>query len=203
MDGSGKSTVIQAIESCINATSPNNLFVVHLRPSLLPPLARLKGIKSVTEGPVTNPHGSPPSGVLLSLARVIYYTLDYVIGYWLKIRPKIAKRPAIVIFDRYAYDMVIDPLRFRIGISSKFVAMFTKFVPKPDLLICLDAPVEVILSRKKELPKEEIQRQIEALRQFAHKESNAYWISTDRPVQEIANEILSIISDYRRRSKRH
>jgi len=113
VDGAGKSTVINAIKPILDTATHNATFVQHLRPSLFPPLARLKGKKALHEGPVLDPHASTPSGVLGSLLRLIYLTLDYILGYWLLIRPKIAKQPAVVLFDRYAYDMAFDPRRFR------------------------------------------------------------------------------------------
>ena len=43
VDGAGKSTVINTIKPVLDAATHNATFVQHLRPSLLPPLARLKG----------------------------------------------------------------------------------------------------------------------------------------------------------------
>lgn len=196
VDGAGKSTVIDAIKPALDAATHNAVFVQHLRPSLLPPLARLKGKKAVQEGPVLDPHGSRPSGVLGSLIRMAYYTLDYIVGYWFKIRPRIAKEPAIVIYDRYAYDMAIDPRRFRIGLSGKVVEWFTRLAPKPDIIICLHAPLDTILSRKRELPKEEIHRQLEALHSLARKEIRAVLISNDGSVGEVREKVLQTLYEF-------
>lgn len=67
---------------------------------------------------------------------VRHLSLDYILGYWLLIRRKIAFRPAIVLFDRYVYDMTIDPRRFRIGVPGWVARGFTRWVPKPDLILC-------------------------------------------------------------------
>jgi thymidylate kinase len=190
VDGAGKSTVINAILPALNSATHNAVFVQHLRPTLLPPLARLKGKKNLPAGPVLEPHGSTPSGKLGSLLRLAYLTLDYVIGYWLWTRPKIAKRPALVIFDRYAYDMAIDPRRFRIGLSDKVAGWFAALAPKPDLIICLHGSPEVIAARKQELPLEETRRQVEALRAFASREPRAVLISTDASIEETRNQVL-------------
>jgi len=45
-DGSGKSTIIRAIDPVLAAATHGALFVKHLRPGLLPPLARMKGKKN-------------------------------------------------------------------------------------------------------------------------------------------------------------
>ncbi len=197
VDGSGKSTIIDTIKPILNAVTHNAVYVYHLRPSLLPPLVRLKGKKAVTGGPVVNPHASKPSGLFGSLIRLTYYTLDYILGYWLKIRPIVAKQPAIVIYDRYAYDMVLDPRRFRIGLSGRVVGWFTALVPKPDLILCLHASAETISARKQELSIEEIRRQVNALKTFAAHERRAMLLSNERKsVTDLIAEILEKLYEF-------
>lgn len=196
VDGAGKTTVIDAILPALNAATHNAVIVQHLRPTLLPPLARLKGKKHVPAGPVLEPHGSTPSGRLGSLLRLAYLTLDYLIGYWLWTRPKIAKQPTVVLFDRYAYDMALDPRRFRVGLSGRVAGWFTALAPKPDLIVCLHGRPEVIVARKNELTLEETRRQVEALRSFASQESRALLISTDCSVTHTRDEILGSLVQY-------
>lgn len=196
VDGAGKSTVINSIKPVLDEATHNATCVFHLRPGLLPPLARLKGRAKAQVGPVLDPHGSPPSGWLGSLLRLIWLSLDYSLGYWLLIRPKIAKEPAIVIFDRYAYDMALDPRRFRIGLPGRVAALFARFAPRPDLIICLHAKPEVIAARKRELSMEEIERQLEALRAFAKIQQNAILVSTEGAVEDTRNTILNIMKTF-------
>lgn len=198
VDGAGKSTVINAILPALNAATHNAVVVQHLRPTLLPPLARLKGKKNLPAGPVLEPHGSRPSGKLGSLLRLSYLTLDYLIGYWLWTRPKIAKSPTLVIFDRYAYDMDLDPCRFRIGLSGRVAGWFTALAPKPDLILCLHGDPEVIATRKQELPREETRRQVDALRAFASREPRAVLISTDTSVEETRDQVLKTLCAFLR-----
>jgi thymidylate kinase len=193
VDGAGKSTVINAILPALNAATHNAAVVQHLRPTLLPPLARLKGKKNVPAGPVLEPHGSTPSGRLGSLFRLVYLSLDYMIGYWLWTRPKIAKQPTVVIFDRYAYDMAIDPRRFRIGISNRVASWFAALAPKPDLIICLHGSPDVIAARKLELPLEETRRQLAALVDFAGREPCAVLVSTESSIEETRDMVLHSI----------
>lgn len=195
VDGSGKSTLIDAISPILKEATHNALFVQHLRPSFLPPLARLKGKRFVHEGPILNPHGLAPSGIFGSSLRLVYYTLDYILGYWLKIRPKIAKQPAVVLFDRYAYDMALDSRRFRIGLSSNLVWWFVRLVPSPDIIICLYGDPAVIVSRKKELPLREVKRQIEDLIDFAKCEKRAVLVSTAGTVEQTREDILFVLKE--------
>jgi len=195
VDGAGKSTVIQAILPGLNAATHNAVFVLHLRPSLLPPLSRLKGRKESPAGTIVEPHSSKPSGYLGSLCRLLYLSLDYVLGYWLIIRPRIAKRPALVIFDRYAYDMGLDPSRFRIGVPGWVAGWFAALAPEPDLIICLHGNPEIICARKQELPLEETRRQVEALRAFAARKKGAILIATDSSVEETRDQVLQALGD--------
>ncbi len=198
VDGAGKSTIINAILPALNAATHNAVFVQHLRPNLLPPLARLKGPQTVPVGPVVEPHGSTPSGIVGSCFRLTYLSLDYILGYWLLIRRKIAFRPAIVLFDRYVYDMTIDPRRFRIGVPGWVARGFTRWVPKPDLILCLVGKPEVLAARKGELPVAETRRQVEALQAFAANERRAVVISTETTIEETRDRVLEAICHYLR-----
>lgn len=195
VDGVGKSKVISDIMPVFKAATHNAFIVKHLRPGMLPPLSRLKGLKVDASEPVLNPHGSKPSGLFGSLVRMIYYTVDYVLGYWLRIRPKIAKHPAVVLFDRYAYDMALDPRRFRIGRSVNVLKWLMRLVPKPDVIICLHAEPEVIAARKQELPLDEIRRQVNEIRAFAIGEPRAVLVSTELEAKVVRDRVLVALRD--------
>jgi len=192
-DGVGKSTIISAIKPILSAATHGAFDVKHLRPTLLPSLARLKGKQVKQGGPVVDPHGSNPSGKIGSMLRVIYLMADYVLGYWVVIRPKISKAPAIVLFDRYVYDMVLDPRRFRISLPTGLVRWFTRFAPKPDVIICLHGTPQVIAERKQELPLEEVKRQTDALLEFAKYEPRAVLVSTEGTVEQARNDLLNAL----------
>lgn len=195
VDGAGKSTVINTLLPVLNEATHNAVVVRHLRPGCLPPLARLKGVQARCDGPVREPHASTPSGKVGSLLRLSYLTLDYILGYWIWTRPRIAKTPTVVIFDRYAYDMAFDPRRFRIGLSGRATRWFAALAPRPDLVVCLHGSTESIAARKNELSLEETQRQIEALTEFARQEPRAVLISTDTSVEETRDKVLDALCD--------
>ncbi len=196
-DGSGKSTVIEAIAPVLGRATHGALYVQHLRPALLPPLARIKGkAHGVQEESVTNPHGSKSSGIPGSLFRLFYLVIDYIFGYWIKIRPHIAKKPAIVLFDRYAYDLEMDPRRFRIKLPKRLLHLAAKLAPKPDLIFCLDGEAEEIQRRKQELPLEEVERQLAFIRNFAANHPDAVLISTRGTVEETRYQVLDVLRQY-------
>jgi hypothetical protein len=192
-DGSGKSTIIEAIRPVIETALHSKIFYAHMRPNLLPSLARLFG-RPVKEGPTTDPHANKPSGFLCSLIRLSYYTVDYVVGYWFRVFPALVKRPCIYVFDRYFYDYHIDPYRGLISLPRWVIKAFGLLVPKPDIILCLGADPEIIHARKPELPLEEFKRQIEVLRQFCDKNKRAVWIDTGCSVEESVNQALEAIT---------
>lgn len=196
VDGVGKSTVISAIEPVLREATHGTLEVKHLRPGLLPPLARLKGRQIEKMGPVLDPHGSKPSGLIGSLVRLIYLTTDYVLGYWLSLRPTIAKNPTVVLFDRYCYDMALDPRRFRIGLKGSVVDWFLRLIPKPDVVLCLHAEPDAIALRKQELPIEEISRQVEGLHKFAQGNPHAVLVSTEGTPEEVRDRVLEALLSF-------
>ena len=192
-DGSGKSTVINAISPVLMHATHGALTIQHLRPRLFPSLGSLKQSGVVEDDVVTDPHAAKPSGYFLSMVRLIYYLIDYIIGYWVRVRPQISKNPTIFLFDRYAYDLLIDPKRLRINLPEWVLRVFTLLVPTPDLIICLHGDPVVLTARKKELPLSEVRRQVEALIAFSKKEKKAVSVSTELPISDTRDLILEAI----------
>lgn len=192
-DGSGKSTVISMIDTVLSQALHNRVRYEHLRPNLLPSIAGLFGRPGVT-GPVTAPHASKPSGFMGSLARLLYYSLDYLLGYWFKIYPALVKRPTLYVFDRYYYDYLVDPRRSRICLPRWIIKTIGFFIPQPDLILCLGTDPRVIHARKPELPIEEVERQVFELRRFCEKNKRAVWIDTGKSIKESVDDALTAIT---------
>lgn len=193
-DGAGKTTILEAILPVIRAMNHNGTVVHHLKPDLLPPLGRFRGVKPEAGRICATPHASRPSGFVFSVVRVFYLLMDYILGYWLKVRVRIAKTPiAYWIFDRYAYDLLIDPRRFRVKLPQGLIKAFLFFVPRPDLIICLGGDPEKIYARKPETNLDEVRRQVAALKKFADGNRRSVWIDTTGTVEECANATLNVI----------
>ena len=193
-DGAGKSTIIKTIIPLLSLPFHRSIVVHHLKPDFLPPLSRLRGVKPNPGSVCTMPHASKPSGIVGSLSRIVYLLCDYVLGYWFKVRIKLAKLPiGLWMFDRYAYDMMIDPRRFRINLPRWLIRWFIFFVPRPDTVLCLGGAPEVIYARKPEISLEEIKRQVAALKKFCDENQRAVWIDTTKTIEESANAALTAI----------
>ena len=88
-DGSGKTTFITALRErlvTLQFKDPEGVEVTHFRPHLFPNINQLLTRKPEVISESNNPHSAPPAGKVSSFLRIGYYSLDYILGYWLKIR---------------------------------------------------------------------------------------------------------------------
>jgi hypothetical protein len=113
-DGGGKSSVAQRILKDLEKGFRRTKYC-HLRLGLFPSIRSLLTGQRRPEGIVTEPHKEPPYGFIVSFLRFIYYALDYILGYyfktyWFKVRT------GLLVIDRYYYDYLIDPIRYRMDL---------------------------------------------------------------------------------------
>ncbi len=193
-DGSGKSTLIDNIMPVLNETFHNAVYYKHLRPGWLPPLSHLSGREQKQAGPVINPHASQPSGFIGSLMRWVYYFVDYLLGYYVKIFPKKSTKACAFIFDRYFYDLYIDKRRARINLPGWIIRLGQALIPEPDIILCLGADPLSTHNRKPELPLLEIDRQITALKKFCSRHKRAVWIDTGKSIEDSSRDALKEIT---------
>ena len=162
-DGCGKSTVLKYLDRELQGAA-YSVAHEHLRPNWLPSLSALRG-KSKKQPEewdrADRPHAAPQVGALSSCVRWAYYALDYSFGFWLKTRRQVAD---IILFDRYVDDFMIDPRRSRLRDMPWFLRSFWRALPRPHKTFYLDAPVEVLLSRKQEIEKEQLIQLVEDYR---------------------------------------
>lgn len=194
-DGSGKSSLVQEL---IQAVGPafRRRRIFHWRPMLL--------WRRKTQVDTTQPHSRPPNGGWWSSARLVAHLLDYWLGYCLTMRPLLA-RSGLVVFDRYFHDMIADPKRYRFGGPPYLVRLVSRFVPKPDLVFILDAPVETIICRKQEVPLEELARQRQVYLQLATSFAHSRVIDSAAPRSRMIEETTEAVGDYlaQRFGRRH
>ena len=194
-DGSGKSTIINAITPIINEAFHKSVIYNHLRPNVLPELGILLGKKKKTDKTiiVTNPHSQEPSGLIGSIFRWGYYLLDYTLGYMKSVFPQIRTKSKVFIFDRYYYDYYIDQRRSRISLPHWILRLGECLVPTPDIILCLGGDPKKIYSRKPETSLKEVIRQTYVLQEFCHNHRKAIWIDTTTTPQESMNTTMEAI----------
>jgi thymidylate kinase len=193
-DGSGKTTVIEEVRKELSVTY-SGIDLFHFRPHLIPNLgeaAHKTNLKSEVDRNYSDPHRGNKTGVLNSFIRTLYYSIDYIFGFFIRIRPMLHKRH-IVIFDRYFTDICADSRRSKIFLNHKFLYWFGKlFIPKLDYNILLTADREVILARKQELTSEGIDIINEKLNYLCDKQGY-YLILNNGTASEAVEKILNLI----------
>lgn len=198
VDGVGKSTVIREVKANILSCRLNTVYTKHLRPNILPPLSYFFRRKKQISEIVIEPHAAKPSNQFVSILRILYLLIDYIIGYFLYVRIKLKQNSTIIIFDRYAYDLLIDPRRFRISLSASFIKILIFFIPKPDIVFCLYGDPNTIASRKNELSIIETERQVNQLVRLANDNANKFkLISTNISIEDTVSQVISEIKKLR------
>ena len=140
VDGSGKTTLAKKLHKIFK-----NSKYLHLKPYVLFQDRRVV---------IKDPHNQKKSSFIISLLRILSWLISYKIFFYQN------KSKKIYIFDRYAHDILIDPIRYRYSLSKSLTKFILKFFPKPNLWIFLNPSLKTIKSRKLELSDRELKRQI-------------------------------------------
>lgn len=196
-DGSGKTTVIDLLLGRLAPVFRTAHKYYHFRPTLfgnLGEVAHSAGLKKEVDRDYSKPHRGGKTGALSSFARLLYYSLDYIVGYFVKVKT-VTRITRIVIFDRYYTDIICDSRRSRIYLNYKFLYGFGKlFIPSLDYNILLTAGTDTILARKKELDEEGIRIINKKIDYLAGKKEYKKVLNEQTPEMAVA-EILNYIFD--------
>lgn len=194
-DGSGKTTVIDSMIENMGDVFRKAHVYYHFRPMMfgnLSEVAHSAGVKKVVDREYDKPHRGGKTGMLSSLARLMYYSADYIVGYWVKVK-SVTRITRLVIFDRYYTDIICDSRRSRIYLSPQFLYKFGKlFIPSLDYNILLTASSDAILARKQELDKEGIDAINEKIDFLTDKKSYNKVLNEGTPQEAVAH-ILKIV----------
>lgn len=201
-DGTGKTTFLETLLEKMNYYYVNNEYdqrfhVYHFRPEILPNLGQVGEKAGVMKQDTdfTNPHRSKPASPLSSLVRIAYYTFDYIIG-WQKCIRNDVHYDRYSVFDRYSYDLIVDPRRTKLNLPTWVRKFFVALTPQPEVVFCLDADPQVIYARKQELTLEEIERQVGEYRKLAASNPKRFVkINAENKPEEMAKEAVCILLD--------
>ncbi len=185
-DGSGKSTILEHIEKSL-APAFRRTRRYHLRP--------FWGRRKVTRAPEMNPHGKPVRGLLTSMIKLGVWWIDFTIGYFASVFPCLV-RSTLVLFDRYYFDLPIDPKRYRYGGPLWLAKLCGKLIPRPDLVILLDVPAEELFLRKAEVAVEESHRQRQAYHEFVGTLPNGHIIDNSEGLEETIQKVEAVVLNY-------
>lgn len=195
-DGTGKTTFLTQLLSrlaFLYVDAPNDIkrfHLYHFRPSLFPNLGavgeKARVMKQDTD--FTNPHRAKPAGFLSSLIRITYYWLDYVLG-WMYYTRRDVQYDLYTVYDRYSYDLLVDPRRTRLKLPYWLRKCFVICMPHPKINFFLKASPDVIIKRKAELTHDEIIRQVSAYDKLSVRK-NFITIDANKCVDEMVEEAL-------------
>lgn len=195
-DGTGKTTFLTQLLNrlaFLYVDAPNNtgrFHLYHFRPSLFPNLGEVgekaRIMKQDTD--FTNPHRAKPAGLVSSLIRITYYWMDYVLG-WMYYTRRDVQYDLYTVYDRYSYDLLVDPRRTRLKLPYWVRRCFVACMPHPKINFFLKASPDVIIKRKAELTHDEIIRQVSAYERLSVRK-NVITIDANRCMDEMIDEAL-------------
>lgn len=193
VDGSGKTTVLEGLAQTLSSTPYAGLYVIHRRPQLLYQTAA-----ATQPGPITH-YAKPPHKPFLSIFKLGAIGLDWLLGYWLQIRWRQAEG-ILVVADRHALlDLLADPLRYRYGGPDWLIRLWLRWLPMPDSVILLDAPVAVLQGRKTELTAENAAALRSAYLHLSQQLPFSYVIDASQLLSQVMVELTQAIADTQQR----
>ena len=182
-DGVGKSTVIDGVQ--------RRVAPAFLRSTCQTFARGLLGGKRHGAGP----HALPPRSLPASLLKACWWLICYTAGYYTSVYPTLV-RGGLALNHRYLLDAIVDPRRYRYAGPMRLLRAIWKIAPKPDLVIVLDAPADVIHARKMETSLEETERQGEAYRALAAQLPNACVVDANCSPQETIDQVTNILLNH-------
>jgi thymidylate kinase len=101
-------------------------------------------------------------------------------------------RGELIVFDRYYYDYLIQP---GISLPHWLISSGFRLIPQPDLIFYLKNNPAVILSRKAELTKDELERQGRACDDIISRLRSGVVVKTTGKPEDTILEVGKIIID--------
>jgi hypothetical protein len=190
-DGAGKSELAAGLERSA-AGAFRRVAHLHFRPHLVPPPSHI--LKREYE-PGTDPHARSPSSPLGSLVRVAYLCVDTALAAVPKLYlPRV--RSTLIVIERGWLDLAVDPERYRISLPQRTLRLALGLLPRPDLVLHLDASADVICSRKLELERAEVEHQLVAWRALAAAHADRFvTLDASAPRKQVLSSALAALDE--------
>lgn len=210
-DGAGKSTVTGHLPEVLPLPMTSIYMGVNRdrAETMLPTTRLLLALKRAGTGELQHRHGSEPArrearGGLRSLASGARAGLR--LGTWVSeewFRQALAwyhsrLRGTVVVFDRHFF-VDFHPLHTgereadRRLTSRIHTFLLAHLYPKPDLMIFLDAPAEVLYARKQEASVEWLRRRREQYLQIGREVPNFTTVDATKPAEDVARDVAAAI----------
>ena len=185
-DGSGKSAIYSHLADLCKIERVD-LSHYHWRPGFLP--YTKKKSRSNLGDRFINPHSYNGRNTLASTVILCYILLDFLLGYWFVIRPKL-KQGVSIYYERYFHDVLLDELRYNLSTPLFFRTFLSRFVFEPDHIVILSAPAEIIHARKQELSLKEISVQQKRLLKVFENSNNILLLNVEKNHPKLSAKYL-------------
>lgn len=206
-DGAGKSTLVQALQAV--SSLPTVMIYMGTNPEStnysLPTMRwmhrRSRKRRGVPGVALEQPRPRSALKRVLRIGReivgLVHQLLEY--SYRFHVGAVAKRRGAVVLFDRYIYDGLIDLLVEGLPPWQQTRAhLFARVFPPPDLVLILDAPGAVLFARKGEHSPERLERVRQACYEVTRGLPNVAAVDVTQPPARVLQDSVEIIQRYRK-----
>jgi thymidylate kinase len=203
-DGSGKTTLARRLERELSLPATYLYMGVsadsssHLLPTtrLVRALRRARGL---SEDPAASSRARAPRKTGARRAVRSALRLANLLAeecYRQALASRHVRRGTVVVFDRHffadywAYDVTGEQRSLGARVHGFFLS---RVYPKPDLVVYLDAPAEVLYARKREGTTQELARRRTEYLELAKAIPNFAVVDATRPADEVAREVTGLL----------
>jgi thymidylate kinase len=210
-DGSGKSTISKRLETELGLPVVVIYMGVNLHSSsvMLPHMRLILAFRRAARGgdpgatsdiKTFKPPPKTVLGRLVASVRSVLHLANWLTEEWYRVAVarRHTRRGRIVVFDRHFFaDFFADDIREANG-SRPWARRVHGFIlqhvyPKPDLVLCLDAPAEVLYARKPEGAIERLRQKREECLEVSAQFPECLVVDAAQPADEVMSEIVAAI----------
>ena len=105
-------------------------------------------------------------------------------------------RAALVMYDRHFVDILVDTRRYRYGGPDWALQWVWHLMPKPNLVILLDAPAEILQQRKQEVPLAVTARQRDAYLALVRNIPNGHVVDAGQSREAVTDQVARVVLRY-------
>jgi thymidylate kinase len=100
------------------------------------------------------------------------------------------ERGRLVVFDRYTYDAYLPPRPPLVRAKKLYFSLLARTCPEPDMLVLLDAPAELLATRKREHTAQELEWQRHHFLGLRERFPGLQVVDAARPQEDVKAEVL-------------
>jgi hypothetical protein len=91
--------------------------------------------------------------------------------------------------------MVVDPRRYRLSLPTWLAKGFARLMPRPTVVLVLEAPPDVIVARKAQLSMPELTRQMRVWREILPRAQRRVYVNTAAPISDVLEDLSRSLPD--------